>query len=362
MAARPMLKAIMVHRGEGQVVLWPRALRRMYIQDSDGSVGVLLGLLAEGRCRDEIRGVLAEQGFDVSDEQLADVLKTLDEMGVLVDADGDAALDEATRERHQSNLRFYDLFASLDRTSASMQAAAERSRVLLLGAGGIGTGILQSLVGLGVGQVTIVDQDVVETKNLARQFVYGLAEVGRPKVYAAQDWAKAYSTGTSVIPVHARVTDVETVLELGADADIVVCAIDSPEEIRLIVNEACFTLGIPFVAGGLNYSTLSYWSVEPGRSPCWQCLALHRSAEAAALPEVLRQDPFVAPPSVNRATGPMAQLMCGLMAMEVMRYLTRSDPPVAAATYQVIEVADRLAMTSSAWLRHPDCPMCRAVR
>lgn len=362
MAARPMLKSITVHRGEGEVVLWPRALRRMYLQDSDGSLGVLLGLLAQGRTRDEIRVALTEQGFVVSDEQLAQVLTALDEMGVLVDADGDQILDDATRERHQSNLRFYDLFASLDHTSASMQSAAQGSRVLLLGAGGIGTGILQSLVGLGVGQVTLVDQDVVETKNLARQFVYGLAEVGRPKVYAAQDWVKAYSAGTSVIPVHARVTDVDMVRELGADADAVVCAIDSPEEVRLIVNEACFALGIPFVAGGLNYSTLSYWSVEPGRSPCWQCLALQRAAEAAALPDVLRQDPYLAPPPVNRATGPMAQLMCGLMAMEVMRYLTRSDPPIAAARYQVIEVADQLAMSSAAWPHHPDCPLCRAAR
>ncbi|MEV0269461.1 ThiF family adenylyltransferase [Hamadaea sp. NPDC050747] len=362
MAARPMLKGIMVHRGEGQVVLWPRALRRMYLQDHDGSLAVLLGLLAEARPRDELQAGLSAQGFDVSEEQLSAVLATLDEMGVLIDADGDETLDEATRERHQSNLRYYDLFASLEHTSAAMHAAAQQSRVLLLGAGGIGSGILQSLVGLGVGQVTVVDQDQVETKNLARQFVYGLAEVGRPKVYAAQDWAKAYSSGTSIIPVHARVTDVATVLELGADADIVVCAIDSPEDIRLIVNEACFALGIPFVAGGLNYSTLSYWSVEPGRSPCWQCLALHRTAEAAVLPEVLRQEAYLAPASVNRATGPMAQLMCGLMAMEVMRYLTRSDPPVAAATYQVIEVADGLATSSSAWQRHPDCPMCRAVR
>lgn len=334
----------------------------MYLQDSDGGLGVLLGLLAQGRRRHELHSVLTEQGFDVSEEQLAEVLTTLDEIGVLVDADGDEALDEPTRERHQSNLRFYDLFASIDRTSASMQLAAQRSRVLLLGAGGIGSGILQSLVGLGVGKVTIVDQDVVETKNLARQFVYGLAEVGRSKVQAARDWASAYSTGTSVIPVHARVNDVATILELGADADIVVCAIDSPEEIRLIVNEACFALDIPFVAGGLNYSTLSYWSVEPGRSPCWQCLALHRNTQAAALPEVFRQEPFLAPSSVNRATGPMAQLMCGLMSMEIMRYLTRSDPPIAAATYQVIEIADGLAMTSAAWQRHPDCPMCKGIQ
>jgi molybdopterin/thiamine biosynthesis adenylyltransferase len=355
----PRLKAITVHRSGGQLVLWPRALRRMYLEDRSGSIAALLGLLVEGTRRTaELRGAMAAQGFAVTDAEVAAVLSALDDLGVLQDGAGDAVLDEQTRERHESNLRFYDLFARLDRTSAGMYSAAQRSRVLLLGVGGLGAGILQSMVGLGVGEVTIVDCDVVETKNLARQFVYGLAAVGRPKVEAARDWAVGYSGGTRVVPVHARVTDVGAVRDLGAGADIVVCAIDSPDDIHLIVNEACFALGVPFVAGGLNYSTLSYWSVDPGRTPCRQCLEMHRADEERAQSSTLPLEPLIQPTAVNRATGPVVQLMCGLMSMEVMRYLTRTDPPVAAARYQVIELADQLATSSVAWQRHPHCPLC----
>jgi molybdopterin/thiamine biosynthesis adenylyltransferase len=363
MQVRPRLKGVAVHSSEGQLILWQRALKRIYIDDGSGSIAAILQILQTGETRaSELGQAMAERGFTASEAEITAVLATLDDLGVLEDADGDDALDAATRERHQSNLRFYDLFSRLDRTSASFHRSARQAHVLLLGAGGLGSGILQSLAGLGVGEVTIVDMDTVETKNLARQFVYGLGAVGQPKVTAACDWVGSYSPGTRMRPVHQRIADAASVVDLGADADIVVCAIDSPDDIHLIVNEACFTLGIPFVAGGLSYSTLSYWSVDPGRTPCRRCLDHHRSDETLALPPILRQPPLIEPGPVNRATGPVVQLASGLMSMEVMRYLTRTDPPVAAATYQVMELADQMETTRAPWQHHPACPLCTAAR
>jgi molybdopterin-synthase adenylyltransferase len=359
MPGRPRLKSVTVHSAPGQVIVWPQALERIYIDDDSGSIAAILQLLATGRYPvPELRQAMQERGFAVSADEIAGVLATLDELGVVEDAVGDDVLPDAVRERHQSNLRFYDLFSRLDRTSASFHRSAEQSRVVLLGAGGLGSGILQSLAGLGVGEVVIVDTDTVETKNLARQFVYGLGAIGQPKVTAASDWVRSYSPGTRVTPVQQRVTDAAAVVRFGAGADIVVCAIDSPDDVHLMVNEACFTLGIPFVAGGLSYSTLSYWSVDPGRTPCRLCLEYHHNDEARTLPAILRQPPLIEPGRLNRATGPVVQLISGLMSMEVMRYLTRTDPPVAGAAYQVIELADQMRTARAPWLRHPACPLC----
>jgi molybdopterin/thiamine biosynthesis adenylyltransferase len=365
MASRPRLKSVVVHYRDGQVVIWPRALQRVFIDDPAGHIAALLRILADGGCAaGELPAEMARRGHPVPAGDISAVLGSLDELGVLEEAAGDAILAPATRDRHQSNLRYYDLFARLGQPSASFHQAVERSRVLLLGAGGLGAGILQSLVGLGVGEVTLVDFDTVETRNLARQFVYGADSIGRPKVLAARDWARAYWPGTLVRPVQRRVADAPAVAELAgaaggqAAADVVVCAIDSPDTIHLLVNEACCELGIPFVAGGLTYSTLSYWSVQPGQSPCRLCLELQREDERAALPAVLREPPLIEPSPVNRATGPVVQLICGLMALEVMRYLTRTDPPVAAAAYQVIELADHLETSRAPWARHPACPLC----
>ncbi len=363
MTLRPRLKAVPVHRDGADLVISPRALRRVYLADPNGSVACLLRLLSEGRHpANGLRVAMAAQGFRVTDEEITDVLAALDGMGVLEDADGDAVLDPATRERHESNLRYFDLFARLDRTSAGMLQALHGSRVLLLGAGGVGSGVLQSLVGLGVGEVTVVDFDVVEPKNLARQFVYGESALGRPKVLAAADWVAAYSGGTRVVPVQERVDSAAAIQRLGDRADIVVCAIDSPPQAPLLVNEACFALGVPMVYGALNYSTLAYWSVDPGRAPCRRCLELHRDDELPTLPTALRQDPFIAPPSVNRATGPVVQLVSGLMSLEIVRYLTGVEPPVAAATYHVVELADGMTTFGTPWQHHPNCPLCAQAR
>jgi molybdopterin/thiamine biosynthesis adenylyltransferase len=359
MVDRPRLKTVTVHRSGPQLVICPRALRRVYLDDPTGAIAALLELLREGKYPvDELRTALAERGFPVTVAELAGALSTLDELGVVEDAAAEDELDQATLDRHESNLRFYDLFARLDRTSAGMHRAVRDARVLLLGVGGLGSGILQSLVGLGVGEVSIVDFDVVETKNLARQFTYGLAAVGRRKVEAAAEWVAGYSGGTRVVPVHEQIADADRIRELGAGADIVVCAADTPGDIQLLVNEACFALGVPFVAGGLNYSTLSYWSVRPGVTPCRCCLELHRVAETAELPPVLRGAPFIERELVNRATGPVIQLLCGLMSMEVWRYLTGAEPPVAGARYHIIELADGMAANTAPWERHPDCPLC----
>jgi len=283
---------------------------------------------------------MRERGFAVTEEEVADAVDALDEAGVLLRAGSDAELPAPTRRRHESNLRFYDLFADLGRTSADIHRAVEAADVLLLGAGGLGSGVLQALLGLGVGRVRLVDFDTVEEKNLARQFTYGQDDIGRPKVHAARDWATRYSPATTVDQICARVSDVESIRRLGRGASVVVCAIDSPDGIQLLVNEACFDLGVPYVTGGLQYSSLFYWSVGPGVSACRLCLELHRDDEARATPERANPTVLLTAGRVNRATGPIAQLLAGHVALEALRYVTRTDPPVAAATYHAIHLAD----------------------
>jgi molybdopterin/thiamine biosynthesis adenylyltransferase len=178
-------------------------------------------------------------------------------------------------------------------------------------------------------------------------------------VFAAANWASNYSVDTSVQPVRERVTDAARIGQLAAGADIVICAIDSPDDVHLLVNEACCRLKIPFVAGGLARSTLSYWSVNPGRSACRQCLELHRRAEE--LDPAMQTDPILGGGSVNRATGPIAQLAAGFLTMEAMRYLTDSEAPIAAAEYHVLELADGMTTSRAKWTAHPQCRSCQTA-
>ena len=363
MPVRPQLKPIAVVRRPAELVLIGRALECTYLDDADGSTTALVTVLAQGRhAVGELPMAMRERGFDVTAAEMADAVAALDQVGVLLRADADADLDAATLRRHESNLRFYDLFAGLDRPSADFHRAMAAADVLLLGAGGMGSGVLQSLVGLGVGRIRVVDFDVVEEKNLARQFAYGRHDIGRTKVDAARDWSARYSPGTSTVEaINARITDVTSLRRLGTGASLVVCAIDSPNDVHLLVNEACFELGVPYVTGGLQYSTLFYWSVEPGVSSCRLCLELNRADEGEAMAELADREVVLPAGRVNRATGPIAQLLAGFVALEAGRYLTRTDPPVAAGVYHTIELADGMQTTQAPWPQNPNCPLCTAA-
>lgn len=208
-------------------------MRRVFVDDPTGAVATVLTILAEGKHEIEaLPAAIRGHGFEATPAEVDAVLATLDELGLLEVADAEDRLDAATFARHESNLRFYDLFATRQRASADMLDAVRDARVLLLGVGGMGSAILQSLVGLGVGEATIVDHDTVETKNLARQFAYGLSAIGRPKVHAAADWVAAYSGDTRVTAVRRQITDAATIGELGAGCDIVICAADTPRGIH----------------------------------------------------------------------------------------------------------------------------------
>jgi molybdopterin/thiamine biosynthesis adenylyltransferase len=357
----PRLMAVPVHGHGSTLVLSRRSLERIHLDDPSGAVLALLKILARGdHSLDQLPSALETVGYPAATlGDVSRVVQQLNDWGVLERADADDELDARTMDRHASNLRYYDLFSDLSRSSADMHRAAARSTVLLLGAGGLGSGILQSLVGLGVGTIVLVDGDVVETKNLARQFVYNSGAIGRPKVLAAANWVSRYSADTTVHAVRERVADAARIGQLAAGADLVICAIDSPDDVHLLVNEACCRLGIPFVAGGLARSTLSYWSVDPGRSACRECLELHRRAES--LGPALEADPILGGQSVNRATGPIAQLAAGFMTMEAMRYLTGSEAPVAAAEYHVLELADGMITSRARWTAHPQCAACRTA-
>jgi molybdopterin/thiamine biosynthesis adenylyltransferase len=358
LAAPPRLKPLPVARLGDQLVVSRRALERMHLNDPDGGLTALLQAMRPGTLNMVgLADELTRQGHTYTPEQVAQAVDQLDDLGLLEQADADQTIDPASRERHRSNLRFYDLFTDLGRSSADFHRTARRSHVLLLGVGGLGSGVLQSLLGLGIGRVTLIDVDVVEVGNLARQFLYGPSSLGRKKVDAARDWAQAYSPETDVVTLDHRISDAQCIVEAAGDADLVVCAIDTPDDVHLIVNQACFALDVPYIAGGLFHSTLAYWSVQPGTTPCRRCLDLHQRDEERAR-STTSEVRISEAAQVNRATGPVVQLAAGLLGLEAMRYILQTEPPVAAATYQVVELADGMHTSRSPWTRHDSCELC----
>lgn len=330
---------------------------QIVLSDPGGQVEHLLGLLREGT-RDEaqLAAALAELGMPATQSEVTDAIAALDELRLLVDAASPVSLPDGQAERYFSNLAFFETFASLERPPASFQGALLNSHVVFLGTGGLGSTVIQALTGAGVGQMTLLDNDVVELRNFARQYLYRTQDIGLPKVERAAAWVRAFSPTTDIRAVGRRIGGPADVADLLAGADLVVSGVDQPDDIDQWVNEACVAAGVPLVRGGMFAQRLGYWSVDPGRSAC---LACHEHELAAAAPEhgVALERLATGLDRVNRGIGPVASMVGALVAMEALRYLTGFAPPIAAGCQRFVDFATG-DQERFAWTPWADCPVC----
>jgi len=362
----PRLKSLNRLLGEGELLVSLDPKVRVRLADRDGRVLALFRLLSEGgRDVAELASELRAAGLESTADDVASAVAELDRLGWIEDSAAPTLLAEHQRERYASNLAFFDAFTSLSRPREELQDQLRHAHVLVLGAGGLGSAALMNLAGLGVGVVTVVDQDLVELRNFARQFTYTEAELGQPKADRVAAWLRAFDPTVQVVSFRRRVeapqdvTDLLTGTQESGRVNLVVSAIDEPDEVDRWVNQACVAAGVPFIRGGLAYTQGLYWSVDPGRSACRECLERHRlqlaegiDREAVDWPRVIRQD------RVNRAIGPVASVLGGLVAMEALRYLTGFVEPVSAGRYQLIDFATDCSVRTDAWAADPDCPVC----
>jgi molybdopterin-synthase adenylyltransferase len=331
--------------------------RKIELADPDGDVEVLLATLADGSWTlPALRERLAESGVEVDLPQLQEVVGALDSLRLLANVDGAAGWPD----RYASNLAFFDLFGTLAAPPGRLQRRLRQAHVLQLGTGGLGSNVLQSLAGLGVGRLTLLDDDLVEPRNFARQFLYRERDIGTSKVDQAARWVREYDSTIEVRPVRRRVRGPADLADLLAGVDLVVAGIDQPDDVDMWVNEACVRAGVPWVRGGMFGSELIYFSVDPGRTGCWACrrTAVERDAAGEAAVGVRLSE---GRGRINAGIGPAAALVGSLVAFEALRYLTGYQPPVAAGATVHVSLSGDHPERSEPWPRDPDCPVCAAV-
>lgn len=150
------------------------------------------------------------------------------------------------------------------------QRRLKAARVLVVGAGGLGSPALLYLAAAGVGTIGVVDDDVVEESNLQRQVVHGTADVGRPKVESAARRIAAVNPLVRVVAYEQRLTAANA-RELVGAYDVVVDGTDNFGT-RYLVNDACALEGKPYVWGSIfrfDGQVSVFWA---GHGPCYRCL------------------------------------------------------------------------------------------
>ncbi len=150
------------------------------------------------------------------------------------------------------------------------QAKLLQAKVLMVGAGGLGSPSAYYLAAAGVGTIGIIDNDVVDISNLQRQILHANDRVGMPKVESAKKTLEGLNPDVKVIPYQAKLTS-ENIMEIIKDYDLVVDGCDNFPT-RYLVNDACVLTGKPNVHGSIfqfeGQATVFY----PGKGPCYRCL------------------------------------------------------------------------------------------
>jgi len=144
------------------------------------------------------------------------------------------------------------------------------ARVLIIGAGGLGSPAALYLASAGIGTLGIVDSDKVELNNLQRQIVHSVNTVGMLKAESAKDRLNAINPDVKVIPYNIRLTS-ENILDIIKDYDIVVDGSDNFPT-RYLVNDACVFSNKPLSHGGIFRFDGQAITILPHKSACYRCL------------------------------------------------------------------------------------------
>jgi len=220
-----------------------------------------------------------------------------------------------------------------------------QARVLLVGAGGLGSPASLYLAAAGVGTLGIVDFDVVELSNLQRQIVHGTSDVGRPKLESARDRLLDVNPEITIEPHELRLSS-ENALDILADYDIVIDGTDNFPT-RYLVNDACVLLGKPNVYGSIFRfeGQVSVFHAEQG--PCYRCLY----AEPPP--------PGLVPSCAEGGVlGVLPGIIGALQANEAIKLIIGQGDPLIGRL--LLFDALRLRFRELKLRKDPQCPVCGA--
>lgn len=189
------------------------------------------------------------------------------------------------------------------------QEKIAKARVLVVGAGGLGSALIPYLAACGVGTIGVIDPDRVELSNLARQVIYETGDLGRLKVEAARDRVSELNP-VIAIKIYPEALAVENAARVIQDYDIVADGSDNFAT-RFLVNKTCVALKKPLVSGAVAGWEGQVMSIDPARhsgSPCYECFLHPEAPEANRCRE-------------SGVIGPLVGMIGTAQALEVLRMI-----------------------------------------
>ena len=243
----------------------------------------------------------------------------------------------------EQQIKRYSRHIILEQVGGTGQEKLLNSKVLIVGAGGLGSPAALYLVAAGVGTIGLIDPDKVDMTNLQRQIIHFTADVGVAKVKSAEDKINAMNPDVTVKTYH-QWARADNISEIVREYDFVIDGTDNFPS-KFLINDACYFEKVAYSHAGILRFDGQLITVIPDKSACYRCI-FDAPPPVGAVPSCSQAGVF----------GVLAGVIGSLQATEAIKYLLGLDDLLTNSllTYDAMKMAFRKLNLS----RNPDCPLC----
>ncbi|HZR45818.1 MAG TPA: molybdopterin-synthase adenylyltransferase MoeB [Candidatus Manganitrophaceae bacterium] len=237
----------------------------------------------------------------------------------------------------------YSRHIILEGVGGKGQKKIGQAKVLIVGAGGLGSPLALYLAAAGVGTLGLIDADAVDLSNLQRQIIHYTSDIGRPKVQSAKEKITALNPDVQVI-TYPENLNAENALEIFNAFDYIIDGTDNFPA-KFLINDAAFFSKKPLVHGGILRFDGQLFTILPGVSACYRCL-FNEPPPAGVVPTC--QEAGV--------LGALAGLIGTLQGTEVLKLILGIGKPLTdrMLTYNAL----RTQFREVSFKKNPNCPLC----
>lgn len=195
-------------------------------------------------------------------------------------------------------------------TSESQQKLV-KSKVLVMGAGGLGSGVIMNLAALGVGQIKVIDDGIIEETGFNRQIIHKYKNLGRAKVISAKDWIGEFNPDIKVELDKIRLNEINY-LNIIQGYDIIADCFDNYES-KYMLNEIALRHNKILIHGGVQGFCGQVTTIVPKKTGCLSCIM---------------QKPKIFKEEIQASLSPVVNTISSIQALEILKVITGEGEPL----------------------------------